>query len=103
MSYTKLYIEQTWEEGRANDTGTASKLYLLPGLIDQHTSALPEAELMECRQKYNEYLGFYRKKLDKSLTDGDRANMEYWIEEMHGLLRKIGRYTHEEMMGGFTI
>src|SRR5882724_9539838 len=103
MSYTRLYIEQSAEKEPGNDTGTANKLYLLPGLVDQHTSSLSEEKLLEAKQDYNKWLGFYRKYQNKSLTDGERAIMKEWVEMMYGELRKIGRYTHEEMMEGFTI
>jgi hypothetical protein len=107
MSYARLYIEQSAEKDPGDAAGTADKLYLLPGLIDQHTSSLSPEELVEAKLEYNKWLGFYRKKQDKSLkealTDSELVTMKEWIDMMYRLLRKIGRYTDAEKMEGFKI
>jgi hypothetical protein len=107
MSYTELYIESMRDMGPL--VSGSNSIYLLPGLIDYHTPcAIPEEELLECKQEYNRYLEMVKHDKEKLVsTPEDESKikdiMEYHLEMMHDLLQKIGCYTREDMQKGFRL
>ncbi len=109
MNYFEMYIDHVNEK---NEPVKPPAIYLLPGLVDVHTSTVPtEEEQNECKQTYNDYLELFRKHkthmMDENLTEEDRIRAgnyaKDWAEKLHELLLKIGRYTTHEMMEGFTL
>ncbi len=108
MNYLKSYIEGSIEEKSPG----GEVCYLLPGLINKHTGAgLSGDELLECKKEYNEWLSHFRSRRAQfeagQIAEADRAtkisHMEFWLSQMYECLRKIGQYTHEEMMEGFKL